>query len=383
MPKLKAKGFDAIAMTDHGTMAGSYEFYKQAIKANIKPIIGIETYYTLDRTMKGADDLGRARPNYHMILLAKNKQGYKNLVKLNSIAYIDGFYYDPRIDDKLLEEYSSDLIATSACLGSRVSQLILKGNKEAAQKLVEHHAALFPGNYFLELQAHDSPEQAIVNEILLEFSKKLNIPIVYASDSHYVECHDKEMHDKFLAIATNQKLEDPKRFTFHDLDCSLPDEFQVLTKIAKYGIPEEAVKNTKYISDMIKADYFEGIINRYPTYQEIPDGLTADQYLDYLVKTKYLEQHNWEMPSNEIAIRIEEELLTIKKMGFSDYMLILWDIVENGAKKQGILTGPGRGSAAGSIVSYILGITKVDPIKYNLLFSRFLNSGRSASPVIF
>jgi DNA polymerase-3 subunit alpha len=383
MDKIKAKGIDTIANTAHGNISGAYEFWKEGIKAGIKPIVGMEAYWAVDRKHRGEDDFGDKRPNYHMILLAQNKAGYQNLVKLSSYAYTDGFYYSPRIDNKLLEEYSGGLIATSACLGSRISQCILRGEKKAAKILIEYYADLFKDRFLLEVQCHKMKDQDIVNEVLLEFAKELNLPVVITSDSHYLECCDKEMHDKFLAIGTNQKLSDPKRFTFGDLECHLPDEDEIRQRLIDYHLPEEAMTNTRHVADMITTDYFENIINRYPTYKDLPEGWTSHDYLEFLSKTKYLEKNNYVKPGREVEDRIDHELRVIKKMGFSDYFLIRYDTVENGAKAQRILSGPGRGSAAGSYIAYLLGITSVDPIKYNLLFERMLNPGRAATPVIF
>lgn len=383
MDKIKKKGIETIAITDHGNLSGTYEFYKNAIKAGVKPIIGMEAYYALDRTAKGQDDLGNSRPNYHMILLAQNQKGYQNLVKLSSLAYIEGYYYSARIDDKLIGDHNEGIMATSACLGSRMSQLIMRGEKDRAMDLLCLHKELFKDRFFIELQCHYNDEQKMVNQVLLEFANKTGLPIIVTSDSHYMDCHDKELHDKFLAISTNSKLEDPKRFTFGELECHLPTMEEILAKCEEFGIPEEAITNTKYVSDMCTPDYFKGIINRYPTYKDLPGDLNADQFLEMLCKTKYLEKNNWAMPSQEIEERIDTELKAIKRMGFADYMLILWDIIENGARKNNIIVGPGRGSAAGSYVAYILGITQVDPLKHDLLFARFLNEGRAATPVIF
>lgn len=381
--KLKEKGINSVAITDHGTLSGSYEFYKECKKAKIKPIIGMEAYWTLNHKETKQDDLGRSRPNYHMIILAKNKLGFKNLMKLSSQAYIDGFYYDPRIDNKLLEDHSSDLITTSGCLGSRVNQLIIKNELLLAENTLRYYKELFKDNYYIELQNHDMEEQVLVNQKLIEFSKKLSLPIIVTSDSHYMDCHDKELHDKFLAIATHDSLYNPKRFSFEGLNCHVPSYNELIENCSLSNIPEEAIINTNYIADQINPNYYDNIINKYPTFKELPEDFKSWEYLEYLVKTQYLLQNNNELPPKHIEDRIDYELKVIKKMGFSDYILILWDIIENGVKAKNYYIGPGRGSAAGSYIMYLLGITEVNPLKYDLLFERFLDEGRAATPKIF
>ena len=383
LDKVKALGFDSIAVTDHGSLSGTYEFYKECKKVGIKPILGNEAYYSIShRSLKNQDDLGGSRPNYHMILLAQNKIGWKNLVKMNSKAYTEGFYYNPRIDDELIAEYNVGLISSSACLGSRLSKLILKNMKEDAKKLIEHHAAIFKDRYFLELQCHSDEEQLIVNGVLMEFAKELNLPLILTADSHYFAFEDKKLHDKFLCISTNSKLEDKKRFNFGSLDCHLASPETMEKKRILWNLPEEAITNTMHLAAMCTPDYFSDIVNRYPTYKDKPSNISSDDYLDMLVKMKWLERSDNQLPSQEVRERVEHELKIIKKMGFSDYFLIRYDLVK-AAEEMNILEGPGRGSAAGSMVAYILGITKVDPIKYGLLFSRMLNEGRGQIPVIF
>lgn len=377
-------GFEALSITDHGNVSGTYEFYKECKKAGLKPILGMEAYYTVfDRSVKEQDDLGNSRPNYHMILLAQNIKGYKNLIKLSSKAYLEGFYYSPRIDDALIAEYNEGIIATSACLGSRISQLILHDRKEDAKKLLQHHAAIFKDRYFLELQCHYDPEQVLVNKILLEFAKELNLPLVLTADAHYLAYGDKQLHDKFLCISTNSKVSDKKRFNFGDLDCHLatPDEMEEKRK--QFNLPEEAISNTWHIANMCTPDYFSDVHTRYPTFKDKPENVTSDEYLEMIVKMKWLEKNENKRPPEDIANRIIYELKTIKQMGYSDYFLILADLVENGAEKRGIMAGPGRGSSSGSMVSYLLGITKVDPLKYNIPFERMINRGRGSIPRIF
>lgn len=317
-----------------------------------------------------------------MIALAKNQNGYRTLSKLSSQAYSDGFYYSPRIDNKLLETYHEDIICTSGCLGSIVNQYILKNNIDAAERYLSYYKELFGcDNYFIELQVHNMEEQKYCNERLLQLANKLQLPIVITSDSHYMDCCDKQLHDKFLAISTNSKLSNPNRFTFGELECHIPTYDEVVINCEKNNIPYEAISNTFYIANLINDNYFEGIYNKWPRFPKVPKDQTSHDYLADLVFIKWLEKFNRE-PDREEVERISYELKVIKKMDFSDYMLILWDMMEY-CKTENILTGPGRGSAAGSMVAYILGITRINPMKYGLIFERFLNSGRSSTPLIF
>lgn len=283
---------------------------------------------------------------------------------------------------KNTESFLAEGVVVHNCLGSRLSQLILKGYKEQAKQLLEHHTAIFKDRYFLELQCHADEEQTIVNSVLMEFAKELNLPLILTADAHYFAYEDKALHDKFLCISTNSKVSDKNRFNFGALDCHLGSPETMEKKRITWGLPEEAISNTLYIANMCTPDYFKGIYNRYPTFKDKPEGITSDEYLEMTVKLNWLKMNDWKLPPPEVKERIQSELKTIKQMGFSDYMLIRADTVK-AAEDRGILCGAGRGSAAGSMVSYLLGITKVDPIKYGLLFSRFLNEGRGQIPLIF
>ena len=373
---------NAIACTDHGTLSGHFKFYNACVDANIKPILGLEAYYTInDRTVKEKDADEKA--HYHLLLLAMNDVGYKNLIKVSSKAFTDGFYGKPRCDDALLAEYNEGLIATSTCLGSRACQLIMKHRKPEAQKLLEHHAAMFKDRFFLETQPHTNEEQSLVNKTLLELSKEYGWPLVHTADCHYMEEDDKHLHELTLCMQTNKTISDPNRMTFGDIDVSISSHDYMWKSAQVHGLPYECISNTVYVANMIKEyTHFTDTKNRFPSYKNLPKGLSSWQALERLSKHMLSEIFNGNTPPPEYISRLEEELKTIKKMGFSDYMLITWDFIEL-AKKNDCWVGPGRGSAGGSLVAYALGITRVDPIKHNLIFARFLSEGRSATPLHF
>lgn len=374
-------GQEAVAITDHGNVSGCYKFYKACKKAGVKPIIGMEAYYTVgDRTARERDDLDE--PYYHMVLLAKNQQGLKNLFKLSSYAYTEGLYYKPRIDDELLATYNEGILATSACLGSRSSQLILKGKRNEAEKLLDHHAAMFPDRFFIEVQLHEDSEQQMVNQVLLDISRRKKWPIVLTNDCHYTHSRDKLLHERALCMQTNDVMSNPKRFSFGPIDVHVAHHDWMQEKADAQNLPYDAIENTTYIADSIDASsYFQGIRNRYPEYQGLPAGITSWQALENLCKNK-LQQKFGGMPPKQYRDRLNYELKIIKKMGFYNYLLIVWEFLE-GAKNEGCIIGPGRGSGAGCLIAYTLGITQIDPIKYGLVFERFLNYGRAATPLIF
>jgi len=378
---VKELGQTAIAMTDHGNVSGSYQFYKNCNKEGIKPIIGMEAYYTVqDRSIREVDDLGESY--YHLILIALNNKGLHNLFKLSSYAYTEGMYRKPRIDDYLLGEYSEGICATTACLGSRVSQLILKDKRQEAEKMVHHHASLFSNRFLVELQLHTDPEQQLVNRVLLEVAKKNNYPIIVTNDCHYTHEGDKHLHEAALCIQTGSVLSDEKRFSFGEIDVHVAHHDWMWQKADMQGIPYDAITNTSALADMVdSSSYFEDRVNRYPKFGNIPPGLTSYEALERVSKDGLYKRFG-EIPPIDYRERLDSELKVIKRMGFSDYLLIVWEFL-NGAREQGVLVGPGRGSAAGSLVAYALRITEIDPIKYGLIFERFLNIGRAATPKIF
>lgn len=378
---IKSLGQTACAITDHGNISGSYKFYKSCKKAGIKPIIGMEAYYTVgDKTAKEKDELGSAY--YHMVLLAQNETGRLNLNRLSSIAYSEGLYHKPRIDDALLAEFNEGIIATSACLGSRSSQLILSGRKTEAIKLLDHHAAMFKDRFFIEIQLHADQEQQTVNEVLLEVAKMRNWPVILTNDCHYTHEEDKHVHEQALCMQTNDVFSNPSRFSFGPIDVHVAHHDWMESNAKKQNITYDAISNTKHIADSIDSEsYFKEIYNRYPTFKNLPANTKSHEALANLSKNLLIKKMNGNVP-HVYRERINHELKIIKQMGFSDYMLIDWQLVE-GARSVDVMVGPGRGSAAGSLVAYALGITQVDPIKYDLIFERFLNIGRAAKPLLF
>ena len=374
-------GQKAVAITDHGNVSGSYSFYKNCKKANIKPIIGMEAYYTVeDRTVREKDSLGQSY--YHLVLLAMNNTGLKNLYKLSTFAYTEGMYRKPRIDDDLLGQYSEGIIATTACLGSRMSQLILRDKIQEAEYVLDHHRNLFDKRLLIELQLHKDPEQIKVNKVLLELAEKKNIEIILTNDCHYTNEHDKMFHEIALCMQTKTTLSNPDRFSFGDIDVHVANHNWMAARAATMGIPYRAISNTVQLANMIDSDsYFEDRMNRYPKLKTYKDAMNSWDQLEITCKQKLFQKFGT-MPSEEYRTRIDYELSIIKKMGFSDYLLIVAEFLE-GARKQNVYVGPGRGSAAGSLVAYALDITQIDPIKYGLLFERFLNYGRAAKPLIF
>ena len=379
--QVKNMNMPAVAQTDHGNISGSYKFYKECNKAGIKPIIGMEAYYTVnDRTVREPDELGNSY--YHLILLAQNNTGLQNLMKLSSYAYTEGMYRKPRIDDQLLADFSDGIIATTTCLGSRASQLILQGEKQQAEKLIHHHRDIFKDRFIIELQLHEDEEQQTVNKVLQEIALRNDFPMILTADCHYPSDHDKYHHEAALCMQTKTTLSNPKRFTFGDIKVHVADGDWMWNEANKQGMPYDVISNTVALADMIDSDsYFMNRMNRYPKYQEIPEGMTSIEHLT--VESQYgLFDRFRQMPPLEYQERLSHELKVIKKMGFADYMLIVAQFM-NGARERGVMHGPGRGSAAGSLIAWALKITEVDPIKYGLLFGRFLNEGRGATPLIF
>jgi DNA polymerase-3 subunit alpha len=371
----------AVAMTDHGNISGCYKFYKECNKANIKPIIGMEAYYAInDRTLREPDEMGKSY--YHLVLLAENNIGLHNLIKLSSKAYTTGFYRKPRIDDALLAEYSEGIIATTTCLGSRASQLILNNEIVAAEKLIHHHRAMFKDKFIIELQLHREEEQQAVNKVLQQIALKNNFPMIVTNDCHYAYEHDKMHHEAALCMQTKTTLSNPKRFSFGEIKVHMADHDWMWNEARRQKMPYDVISNTIALTDMIDSNsYFMDRMNRYPKCKDIPEGYSSIDFLALESQHGLFQRFNG-MPPLEYRDRLNYELKVIKKMGFSDYLLIVAQFM-NGAKERGVLHGPGRGSAAGSLIAFALGITEVDPIKYGLIFERFLNEGRGATPLIF
>ncbi len=371
--KAKELGMPAIAITDHGNMYGIMEFYKKCVSAGVKPIIGCEVYVApRDRTLKqvGLDDF-----QYHLVLLAENRLGYQNLLKIVSDAYLSGFYYKPRVDKNLLREYSQGLIALSGCVSGEIPSLFLKNKPQEAYHAAEEYIDIFgKENFFLEIWDHGIEDEKIALQHLYTMSEKMNIPLVATNDVHYVQKKDAKTHDILLCIQTAKTLQDEKRLKFPT------EEFYIKTyEEMKSLFPEheQALKNTLEIADRCNLQLSFGKFYL-PDYS-VPEEYDMQSYLKKLCY-KGLESKYDEL-TVEITDRLEYELSIINKMNFPGYFLIVWDIV-NYAKQNNILVGPGRGSAAGSLVAYSLGITNIDPLKYGLLFERFLNPERITMPDI-
>ena len=370
--KAKSLGMDSIAITDHGVMFGVIDFYKQAKKNGIKPIIGCELY-TSARSYKDKETIDRK--SGHIILLAKNNKGYQNIIKLVSIGFVDGLYYKPRVDYELLEKYSQGVVCLSACLAGDVQRYILAGDYEKAKELASKLENIYgKGNFYLEMQDHGIVEQKKVNIYLRKLSKDTGIPLVVTNDVHYVDKQDHKAHEILLCIQTGKTLDDEQKMEFQT------NEFYFKSQDEMYELfedDEEALYNTQVIADMCNVEFD---FNSYhlPNYN-VPDNYTPFEYLKELcykgVRKRYDEVKDF------IIQRLDFELDVINQMGFVEYFLIVYDFI-NFAKENGVRVGPGRGSAAGSIVSYVLRITDIDPIEYNLLFERFLNPQRISMPDI-
>ena len=363
---------DAIAITDHGNMFGVLTFYEKCIKEGIKPIIGSEFYLSpLDMEIK--DETNKIR--YHLILLAKNEKGYRNLLKLSSLSYTRGFYTKPRIDKKSLEKYSSDIICLSACIAGEIPQKILGGDYEGAKDSARWYENVFgKGNFFLEIQRHGLSEEDIVNPALIKMSKELDIPLVATNDAHYVNKGDAEAQDVLMCIGMGKTLSDEDRFKFNNDSYYLktPEEMNEL-----FFDLEDAIKTSEKIKDLINIKIeFPGPL--LPPYS-VPKGFKDENdYLIHIANEGLIRRYG-EVVNPEYKKRLDYELSVITKMGFSGYYLIVYDYV-NWAKKHDVFVGPGRGSGAGSIVAYSIEITDIDPMKYGLLFERFLNPERISMP---
>ena len=370
--RAKELGMDAIAITDHGVMFGVIDFYKACLANGVKPIIGCEVYVA-PRTRFDKEPNIDNKYN-HLILLAKNNDGYKNLSKLVSLGFIDGYYYKPRIDKELLEKYHDGLICCSACLAGEISQAILKGDMQKAEESAMWFKNLFGEDYYLEVQANSLREQLLVNQQLISMSKKLNIPLVATNDSHYLRKEDYYNHEVLLCVQTGKRMTDEDRMSFstNDYYIKSPEEMEEYFS----NIPE-VLENTVKIAEKcnVTFDFGHTILPNYDVPEEFE---THYDYLRKLSSDGMIQRYGNDIPK-EIRDREEYELSVIKKMGYVDYFLIVWDYI-NWAKSQGIPVGPGRGSGAGSIVAYSIGITDIDPIKYSLIFERFLNPERISMP---
>ena len=372
--QVKSLGMKSAAITDHGVMYGCIDFYKECLAQGIKPILGCEVYVApgsrFDRDPGTKEDR-----YYHLILLAENNEGYDNLMRIVSAGFVDGFYYRPRVDKEILRQYHSGIIASSACLAGEVARHLTRGDYPGAVRAAAEYRDIFgEGNFFLELQDHGIPEQKHVNAQLLRMAQEEGYPLICTNDCHYTYEDDVESHDILLCIQTGKKVQDEDRMRYEggQYYVKSPEEMRRL-----FAWCPEALENTDRIAERCNVTITFGE-RKIPEY-DCPDGLTSWEYLNRLCRKGLAEKYPEITP--EIRERFEYELETIHSMGFVDYFLIVWDYI-NYAREHGIIVGPGRGSAAGSIVSYTLGITELDPLKYNLLFERFLNPERVTMPDI-
>lgn len=392
---VKDSGMPAVAMTDHGTLSGAIEFYKAASEQGVKPIIGMETYMAA-RTLYDKDP-GKDKPNFHLILLAMNNTGYRNLMRLSSIANLEGFYYKPRIDHQLLEKYNEGLIALSGCIGGEVGDNLRNGQYDAAKQIAGWYKSVFGDRYYLEVQDHGHPEhpskwseQEAVNKQLFELGRELDIPVVVTCDAHYLKHRDQEAHEILLCVQTGSFLSDEKRMSLKEFELHVTEPAEI---IKRWGTSHpEAVRNTRAIAERCNVEIELGkiLIPKFP----VPKGETEKSYLEKLVYRGLAWRYGAVTEAAAAGMTVAEakkslpagvreraayELGVVEHMGFNGYFLIIADFM-NWGKDQGIVFGPGRGSAAGSIIAYALKITELDPLTYDLLFERFLNPDRISMP---
>ena len=367
-------GMESLAITDHGVMFGAVDFYKECKKQGIKPIIGCEVYTAVRRMTDKESDKDKGQG--HLILLAKNETGYKNLIKIVSEGFIRGFYYKPRIDKEVLRAHSEGIISLSGCLAGNVQHRLLNGDYAGAKAEAEELLEIFgAGNFYLELQDQHLEEERAIYDDMLKLSRELSIPLAATNDVHYVWREDAKAHDVLLAIQTATTLDDEKRMRFPNDEFYLKSEAEMREIFA--AVPE-AIENTNVIAEACAFDFRFGEYHL-PEFVP-PEGMTNRDYLRKLCHDGLIARYG-DDPAQNLIERLEYELGTIETMGYVEYFLIVWDFI-NYAKQNKIMVGPGRGSAAGSIVAYCLAITDIDPIKYNLIFERFLNPERVSMPDI-
>lgn len=372
--RVKELGMNSAAITDHGVMYGVIDFYKAARAAGIKPVLGCEVYVApgsrFDRELSHGDDR-----YYHLVLLAENNQGYQNLMKIVSKGFVEGYYYKPRVDMEVLETYHEGIIALSACLAGEVQRYLVRGLYEEAKETAYKYEKCFgKGNFFLELQDHGIPDQKTVNAGLMRMSEETGIELVATNDVHYTYAEDAEPHDILLCLQTGKKLSDENRMRYEGGQYFVKSEEEMR---ALFPYAAQAIDNTQKIADRCNVEIEFGV-TKLPHF-DVPEGYDSWTYLNKLchegLVRRYPDKHE------ELLPKLDYELSVIQKMGYVDYFLIVWDFI-NYARTHGIPVGPGRGSAAGSLVSYTTGITNIDPIRYNLLFERFLNPERVTMPDI-
>lgn len=372
--KIKALGMTAGAITDHGVMYGVIDFYKAAREAGINPVLGCEVYVApgsrLDREMVHGEDR-----YYHLVLLAENNTGYSNLMKIVSKGFVEGYYYKPRVDMEVLEKYHEGIIALSACLAGEVQRNLVRGMYEEAKEVAYRYERCFgKGNFFLELQDHGIPEQKLVNQQLLRMSQETGIELVATNDVHYTNAEDAEPHDILLCLQTGKKLADEDRMRYEGGQYYVKSE-EEMKSLFPYAL--QALENTQKIADRCHVEIEFGH-TKVPHF-EVPEGYDSWTYLNKLCHEGLDKRYGADAP--KYLQKLDDELAVIKNMGYVDYFLIVWDFIHY-AREHDIMVGPGRGSAAGSLVSYTTGITDIDPVRYNLIFERFLNPERVSMPDI-
>ena len=360
--KIKALGMTAGAITDHGVMYGVIDFYKAAREAGINPVLGCEVYVApgsrLDREMVHGEDR-----YYHLVLLAENNTGYSNLMKIVSKGFVEGYYYKPRVDMEVLEKYHEGIIALSACLAGEVQRNLVRGMYEEAKEVAYRYERCFgKGNFFLELQDHGIPEQKLVNQQLLRMSQETGIELVATNDVHYTNAEDAEPHDILLCLQTGKKLADEDRMRYEGGQYYVKSE-EEMKSLFPYAL--QALENTQKIADRCHVEIEFGH-TKVPHF-EVPEGYDSWTYLNKLCHEGLDKRYGADAP--KYLQKLDDELAVIKNMGYVDYFLIVWDFIHY-AREHDIMVGPGRGSAAGSLVSYTTGITDIDPVRYNLIFER-------------
>src|SRR5262245_26105621 len=370
----KGLGLPAIALTDHGNLFGAIDFYTAAKKADIKPIVGCELYVAPGSRFERSSQDGGYEGASHCTVLVRNEAGYQNLVKLVSKAYLEGFYYKPRVDRELLAQHADGLLVLSGCLNSEVSRLLSAGDEVKARETAGWYQEVFgKDHYFMEVQSHGMDEQRKVTEGTFRISEAIGAPLVGTNDSHYLEAAHARAHEALLCIQTGTTMSDPNRWRFSTEEFYLKsaEEMRAVFK----DLPE-ACRNTLAVAEQCNVDVAFGQFHL-PRYQ-VPDGFTLDSYLEHLAFEGLAARYG-SSPGDSVVERLRYELDVVSKMGFSGYFLVVWDFIAH-ARRQGIAVGPGRGSSAGSVVAYCLGITNVDPIRYGLIFERFLNPERISMP---
>ena len=373
--RVKELGMNSVAITDHGVMYGVIDFYRAAKAAGIHPVLGSEVYVAPGSRFSKEPGQGNEDRYYHLVLLAENDTGYHNLMKIVSRGFTEGYYYKPRVDLEVLEEFHEGIIALSACLAGEVQRYVARGLYEEGKEAALRYERIFgKGNFFLELQDHGIAEQQLVNQGLLRMSRETGIPLVATNDVHYTYADDVKPHDILLCLQTGKKLADEDRMRYEGGQYYIKSE-EEMKVLFPYAL--EALENTQKIADRCQVEIEFGV-TKLPKY-DVPDGWTSWEYLNKLCHEGLAERY--QPVSEELTTRLDYELSVIKTMGYVDYFLIVWDFIKY-AKDHGIMVGPGRGSAAGSLVSYCLGITTIDPIRYQLLFERFLNPERVSMPDI-